>query len=175
MRQTIKILNLVSFFREAAKRWTIESRCGECYEFGAPLSVQAMNNVIPADGKECCVHMFLTRYSNNTTETRNGTTQLVNGRTCFHNFELRVVKTMNSVGTMIDNEIPNYEEGSGLYDLILSDLLACFGCGMEFDLCEMGYDFNITKWTLEPIVYEQDMNWTGWKIDATFAQPQPNY
>lgn len=173
-------MNLVKFFREAAKRWNDESRCGICWRFGAPLSVNSMNNYIVRSGDECCTHLFLTRYSNQTIDSRNPNTNLINGRTCNHAFDLYCVVQRDSMGTMIDNEIPDYDslsddEKAGLWDEVLEKLLGCIGCGMEFDLCEMGYDFNITSWRLEPAIYEQDFNWCGWKISGTFAQPLDYY
>lgn len=164
-------MNLVSFFRTVAAKWTEDERCGFCWVASAPLSIDAMNRYVIREGDECCAHIFLTRYSQTTTTTRNPNTRLINGARCVHNFDLHIVLQRESFGDMIDNEQPGYDRDTdGVIAEVLDKLEPCIGCGAEFDLCELGYDFDITAWTASPAIHLEDNNWTGWRVVGTFEE-----
>jgi hypothetical protein len=163
-------MTVIEFFRQLATRWTNDGQCGECWTFSAPLSVETMNNYVVREATECCVHMFVTRYNIRTAETRSPNTGLVNSQTCVHDFDIYFVK-QSDLGTMIDNEQIGYGENDGVLGSILDPLAECIGCGREFELCAMGWDFDITQWTMYPVIKNQDHNWTGWRVAGTFSVP----
>lgn len=156
-----------TFFKQVAEQWTADQQCGECWVSSAPLSVQAMNNYVVREGEECCVHIFVTRYNIRTIETRHPVTKLVNSTKCVHDFDLYFVK-QTDFGTHVDNEQIGYGDDESLIGEILDPLSECIGCGREFDLCAMGWDFDITQWSMTPTIREQDFNWTGWRVAGTF-------
>ncbi|MGL5233831.1 MAG: hypothetical protein ACRC8Z_03615, partial [Empedobacter falsenii] len=57
-----------------------------------------------------------------------------------------------------------------IWKTVIEPLQNCLGCGNELDLCELGYDFEITKWDMEIVKKYEDSNYAGWKINGIFRQ-----
>lgn len=158
---------IIDFFETLIEKWNNEQKCGFCWEFSAPLSESGMNK--HQSENPCCVHAFITDYATQSGYTKDRLTNLANREWCDHNFVLYVVMQSN-LGINVYNEISNHSIDAGLWKSILKPIQNCLGCGNELELCEMGYNFEITKWTMQTVLLKEDENYTGWKISGTFRQ-----
>ena len=162
-------MNVITFFEDAVTKWNAEDKCGLCWSFGAPLSESGMNASEPTDADKCCVHLFVTYYKTSTSYTKNTATGLKNREWCDHIFTMFAVQG-SDIGLNVYNEQPNHPINESLWKTHLQPLQDCLGCGNELELCELGYEFEISKWDMEVVKKLEDMNYTGWKISATFRQ-----
>ena len=162
-------MNILQFFKDVETSFNENSKCGECWVFKSPLSEAGMNASKFTEEESCCVKMFLTYYNYQSGFVRSPTTQLQQTGYCDYYFTLYVVKDSN-LGINVLNEEPGHEEIQSLWSTILSPLMDCLGCGNEFDLCDLGYNFDILRWSMNPVILKHDSNYTGWKIDGTFRQ-----
>lgn len=162
-------MNAIKFFEDLTVRWQDESKCGECWTFGAPLGEGEMNAFQSTPGKECCVHLFVTNYKTSSSYTKDSGTGLKNREWTDHIFTLFVVK-QSDISLNIYNEQPFHPIIESLWKSIIEPLQDCLGNGNELDLCELGYDFEIFKWDMEVVKKYEDSNYTGWKINGIFRQ-----
>lgn len=162
-------LNVIKFFQEVANRWNEENKCDFCWTFGAPLSLAGMNSSVQAQDSVCCNHLFVTDYEVSPGYSKHDLTQQINRKWCDHIFTLYVVQQAN-LGFNVYNEQIGHPIDESLWKTKLEPLLDCLGCGNEFDLCEMGYQFEIFKWNMKTIIYKEDANYTGWRILGIFRQ-----
>lgn len=162
-------MNIVQFFKDLVGSFNENQKCGECWVFKAPFSEAGMNASNFTQEETCCTKLFLTNYSYQSVFSRSQTTSLQKAGYCDYTFTLYVVKDSN-LGTNVFNEEPNHEECESLWNIILNPLMECLGCGTEIDLCELGYDFDILRWVMSPVVYKHDSNYSGWRIDGTFRE-----
>ena len=162
-------MNIIDFFRDVVEDFNSTQKCGECWSFKAPLSESGMNSTKLSDDELCCVKLFLTSYKYESGFQKNNLTGLQKKGWCDYVFTIYAVKETN-LGINVDQEQPGFEIDESLYETILRPIENCLGCSNEFDLCELGYDFDIFKWSMTPTLLKGDMNYVGWKIDAIFRE-----
>ncbi len=162
-------MNAIKFFEDLSTRWQSESKCNECWTFGAPLGEGEMNASQSTIETQCCVHLFVTYYKTSSGYSKNGQTGLVNREWTDHIFTLFAVKH-SDISLNVYNEQPYHPIDQSLWKTIIEPLQNCLGNGNEIDLCELGYEFEITKWDMEVVKKYEDSNYTGWKINGTFRQ-----
>ena len=168
-------MNIIKFFEDLTILWNgnpdeeIPSKCGECWYFGAPLGESEMNASQSTDQDKCCVHLFVTYYKTSSSYTKNLQTGLINREWCDHIFTLYAVK-QSRIDLNIYNEQPLHPIDESLWKTIIEPLQNCLGFGAELELCELGYDFEISKWDMEVVKKYEDSNYTGCKINGTFRQ-----
>ena len=135
-------MNVITFFEDLASNYNDKQQCGECWTFGAPLSNSGMN--ASKSDAPCCVHLFLTFYRTSSNYQRNSITGLANRHYTDHSFILYVVK-QSRVDLNTYNEQTGHPIDASLWMSILEPLQNCLGSGNELDLCELGYEFDITR------------------------------
>lgn len=162
-------MNAILFFQQLAEKWNTEKKCNTCWTFGAPLSEKNMNSQESPEDMTCCNHLYITEYETSSGYTKDSNTQLVNRAWCDHIFTLYVVKH-SELGINTYNEQAGHPIDESLWKTILEPLQNCLGNGNEFDLCEMGYEFEIFKWNMKVVRLHQDNNYTGWRILGIFRQ-----
>ena len=165
----MKALNIITFFQELADKWTEDNKCGFCWAFGAPLSLPSMNSSVSSEENKCCTHLYVTQYKTSSSYEKSQSTGRINRKWCDHIFTLYVVQNTN-LGLNTYNEQLGHPIDESLWKTIIEPLQECIGCGNEFDLCEMGYEFDMFKWEMEVVKQEQDQNYTGWKVLGIFRQ-----
>lgn len=161
-------MDIVQFFKDLTAKYNAEEKCGFCWEFGAPLSESGMNKQQIDQDRACCVHLYLTDYSERSEYRYNGQTGLNNYEACLMDFTAYVGQQREDIGQNTYNEIGGHPVEEGLWAEVYKPLRDCLGCGRELYLCELGYDFDITKWNMKKIIFKDDKNFTGWRIDGTF-------
>lgn len=161
-------MDIVQFFTELFAKYDKEAKCGFCWKFGAPLSLEGLNKSITPQEDVCCMQAYLTEYEQRTEYQYNGQTGLNNYQACIHDFTLYVGTQVDDIGTNVHTEIPEHPISESLWATIFKPLLDCLGCGKELYLCELGYDFDITKWQMKKVQFLGDKNFTGWMIKGTF-------
>lgn len=162
-------MNVIQFFQQVSTEWNEEQKCNSCWTFGAPLSISGMSGSTQENDSVCCNHLFITEYEISNGYKKNDLTQQINTEWCDHIFTLFVVKKAD-LGINVYNEQTGHPIDESLWKTILEPLLNCLGCGKEFDLCEMGYEFEIFKWNMKATIYKEDQNYTGWRILGIFRQ-----
>lgn len=162
-------MNIVEFFKKVETSFNEDNKCGECWSFKAPLSESGLNAVNLKPDETCCVKMIMTYYKYSAGYVKSNITPLQKTGYCDYIFTLYVVKE-TELGVNVYNEEPDHPIDESLYEEILKPLENCLGCGHEFDLCELGYDFDIFKWEMEPALLLGDYNWVGWKISGIFRE-----
>ena len=162
-------MNVIKFFKEVAERYNDEDKCGFCWSFKAPLSESGLNKTELTEEEQCCLQLFITDYETDPGETIDERTGLSKKKYCDHIFTLYVVKP-SDIGLNVYNEIPGHPISESLWETILEPIQNCIGCGNEFDLCEMGYDFDILRWKMKAVQFKEDYNYTGWRILGVFRQ-----
>lgn len=155
-------MNIIKFFKELATKWNTESKCTSCWTYGSPFSA-------PTQPSPACNHLFVTDYEVIPGYIKNDQTQQINRHWSDHHFTLYVVKPSNA-GFNVYHEQEDHPIDESLWQNTLEPLLNCLGNGNEFELCEMGYDFDILTWNMKAIIYKENANYAGWKITGAFRQ-----
>lgn len=163
-------MDIVKFFKSLTDKYEQERKCGFCWQFGAPMSIQNMNKIIVAQEDACCVHLFLTAYKYHRDVRSNSRTGLENFRQDVHTFTLFVGKRSEDIGINMYNEIPEHPVSESLWEKIYRPLQECLSGEPDMDLCHLGYDVEVTTWQMQMVQYVEDDNWTGWKIDAVIRE-----
>ena len=163
-------MNVDKFFRDLTQHFNDINKCARCWAFFAPLSESGMNSTKPTAEEACCTKIFMTAYQYSSGYVRNPQTGLTLPGFCDYIMTLYFVEAVDSLGQNVEREQPGYEIMESLKKQILDPLEECFGCGNEFDLCELGYDFDIFQWRMEPVILKGDYNYTGWKVNAIFRE-----
>lgn len=161
-------MNVINFFQEVANIWNSENKCGFCWSFGAPLSESSMNETRLTDSDKCCVQMFITEYETDSSYQLSPL-NIPSVKYCDHIFSLYIVQPSN-LGINTFNEIKGHDISESIWKTILEPIQNCIGCGNEFDLCELGYDFNILRWKMSVVKFKEDQNYTGWRIMGIFRE-----
>ncbi|RMZ60058.1 hypothetical protein D1632_10745 [Chryseobacterium nematophagum] len=162
-------MDVITFFEDLTIRWNTEEKCGFCWSFGAPLSESGMNATVKSETDLCCTHLFITEYEISSGQEKNPITKEINKSWCDHIFTLYVVQQSN-LGINTYNEQIGFPINQSLWKTILQPLQHCLGCGKEFELCEMGYSFEILSWKMKKVHLKDDYNYTGWRILGVFRQ-----
>lgn len=170
-------MNLLKFFEDLTSSFNgnsdlvspVAPKCGLCWVFQAPLSEAGMNAAEFEEGQECCTKIFLTYYNYQSGFVKSGTTGLEKTGFCDYFFTIYVVQS-GPLGVNVDKEQPGHALTESIWATVLTPLMDCLGCGNEFDLCDLGYDFDIMRWSMTPVILKHDENYSGWKIDGTFRQ-----
>ena len=162
-------MNIDKFFRDVVQQFNDTNKCGRCWAFFSPLSESGMNATKLEDDEVCCTKIFMTYYKYSSGYARNQNTGLQKTGFCDYIFTLYVVEE-TELGQNVDKEQPGHDIMESLKNKILIPLEECLGCGNEFDLCELDYDFDIFKWDMEAVILKGDNNYTGWKVNAIFRE-----
>lgn len=164
-------MDVIKFFEDVETKFNAEQKCGECWVFKAPMSESGMNATKLAKDEICCIKMFMTAYSYSSGYVRNNATGLQRTGYCDYIFTLHVVKE-HELGINVYEEQPGHDIDESIWRTVLRPIEQCLGCGHEFDLCALGYDFDIIKWNMVPVIFAGDNNYVGWRIDAIFREYQ---
>lgn len=161
-------LNMFKFWRRIIKRWNTEGRCFAPWVLSMPLSLEKMNQYIVRWTDGCVSHAFLTRYNVSNETIRSQQTGFDQYTVTSHNFEIYFVRPYDGAGTQVDNEVD--DEREGLVDEILSDMLECLGIESPLDVCDSNEAFEVVSWNVYPVIYQEDHNYTGWRVSGTLTQ-----
>ena len=161
-------LDLVEYFKALAGKYNELEKCGFCWTYGAPLSESGMNKQELDEETVCCMNMFLTELKMREETRFSSSTGLQNFDGWTFEFTLFVGKQVEDIGTNVYNEIPGYAITDSLWDQIYKPLQNCLGFNRELFICELGYDFDVTKWIMDKFQYKDDKNLCGWKIQGAF-------
>lgn len=167
-------MDIVAFFKDLVSHYSEINKCGFCWAFGAPLSESGMNKQEMRDAEVCCMHIYLTDVIYRSEMRYNATTTLQNYDGCNTSFTLYIGRQTEDLGLNSYDEIQDHPVEESLWDTIWKPLQECLGCGREFDLCELGWDFDITKWDMRMVKFKDDNNFTGWKVEGSFRTKNDN-
>lgn len=158
-------MDIVKYFEDQVLKWNTDEKCGECFEFSAPMFESAINIVDPE--APCCVQVMLTDlgYLETTSYGSNG---LLNNKACEYSFTLYVLKA-SSLGVNNYNEVKGHDVSGSKWETIYKPLQECFSCDTQLDFCNLlGYAPEVKKWSLKMVRNYQDLNFDGWRIDGIF-------
>lgn len=167
-------MRLVEFFTKQIEKWNLENKCGQCFEFHAPLTESALNKQQLQNS--CCVSVMLTRDRVNAF----GTDFTVDRRFGFNsdewkykNFTLLFVLPqgldLNNHTEILGNEIDNAKY------VVLEDLEECID-EMELDFCDLIKEsWMLSNWTATQLINYAANNYTGWRVNVTIRQRKNKY
>lgn len=159
-------MDIINFFKATAEDFNAKKHCGFCWTFGAPLSISGMNSSKPAKGKECCLHLFITRYKTSASFTTSATTGLKPREWTDHLFTMYAVKHSN-IGVNTYNEQPLHDISESLWSTHLQPIKDCLGNGNELVICK---PFELIRWDMEVEQKFLDQNFTGWEISGVLRE-----
>lgn len=161
-------MDIVQFWEDQVSKWSEENKCGNCWNFDAPIFVSSLNSIKLDKGSECCINVFLTDLSFRESTIYNSVTNLITNKYCEYTFVLYIC-IPRDLGINNWNEIKGHNKESSKWATTYKPILDCFGCGALIDFCEiLGYKVNITSKTATPLNYFQDNNYVGWRMPMTF-------
>lgn len=160
-------MDIVDFWDRQTAEWASESKCGLCWNFGAPLTESAMNLEQLEEETKCCINLFLTSLSfSKKIELAN--TGFTRSETCDYSFTIYAV-TASRIDQNNYTEIKGYSKETSKWNTIYEPIIDCLSCNNVLDFCEiLGYNVDIIKWDAVLVSNYQDTNYDGWKINATF-------
>ena len=162
-------MRLISFFEKQVCKWNEENKCGQCFEFHAPLTSKALN--VQQLINPCCTQVLLTRDVGSafgTDRTYNNRLAVLDTEYRYKNFRLQICKSINeSVNNhteILNNKTKNSKSA------YLEDLEECID-NMELDFCEfIGTQWQVTQWRAEQIINKDDNNYTGYVLSVTIRK-----
>ena len=161
-------MDIVNFWNKQVSKWNDESKCGFCWEFGAPLVKSAAN--IQQKREFCCVNVLLTNLWEDDIPTFVVNEPYEVERKHRFGFTLWV-GIQSDLGTNNFNEIKNHPIEESKWETIFQPLSECLGPNLFLDECEIqGYLFKRTAWRKDLILNDMDLNLSGWKITASFEE-----
>ena len=161
-------MKLIDFLEKQVQKWNTENKCGQCYEFYAPLTEEALNK---QQLKNCCVSIMLTmdrgqvfgvdRIYNTQTGTKSDEWE-------FKNFALYFVVPQ---GININNHTEILGHSTELSKSKTLEYLQ--GCIIDFDLdfCEfLGAEWQLMPWSAQQLLNYRDNNYTGYRISISIRK-----
>ncbi len=159
----------IEFFKEQVKIWNENQYCGNCWDFGAPLSESGFEKYQLKEGKECCYQLIITDYSVDESNEYN-TASFARRKTCNHRFTMYIVKA-SSIDINTYNEIEDHPINESKWETILKPLFECFSCDAMIDYCAIvGYPVLIPQWRVEKVINKHSNNYDGIKITGVFRE-----
>lgn len=163
-------MKLTKFFKEQVDKWNCEKKCGQCFEFHAPLTESALNKQQFKD--VCCVQVLLTRDVGNAfgiDRTYNNNLGVIADEWEYKNFRLYFLVKRESLGINNHTEILGHSL-KGTNSEILEDLEQCI-IDMNLDFCEfIGQNWNVTQWNAQQLINYQSDNFTGYRLTVTIRK-----
>ena len=163
-------MDIVDFFSRLTEHFNTESKCDECWYFGAPLSEDAVNSQQSPREAACCVHVIVTDTSKDTAKGYNNTTSLLNSHVDDYSFTVLFVK-QDDIGTNTYNETNGHPIEEGKWQTILRPLQECL-CDTEvLDFCTLiGEHIQVTAWSMTLIKNYNNQRYTGWRVRGKFRK-----
>lgn len=161
-------MKLIDFLEKQVQKWNTENKCGQCYEFYAPLTEEALNK---QQIKYCCVNVMLTRdrgQAFGVDKTYNTQTGTKSDEWEFKNFTLFFIVPQ---GININNHTEILGHSTELSkSKLLEDLEECI-IDLELDFCEfIGTEWQVTQWTAQQLLNYRDNNYTGYRISISIRK-----
>lgn len=161
-------MKLIDFLDKQVQKWNTENKCGQCYEFYAPLTEEALNK---QQLKDCCVNVMLTRdrgQAFGVDKTYNTQTGTKSDEWEFKNFTLFFIVPQ---GVNINNHTEILGHSIELSkSKLLEDLEECI-IDLELDFCEfIGTEWQVTQWTAQQLLNYRDNNYTGYRISISIRK-----
>lgn len=142
----------------------IESKCGLCWEFTAPIRESDLNEYIKRSD-ECCVIVAVTDYRYSVQQTVNRNSGMITNKAEVFNFNLHFL-AFDDLGLNVYNEIPNHPLNESKWATILKPLADCAVTDL-LTFCEyIGRELEVVTWIASPRIDWQDMNYTGWSVQV---------
>ena len=161
-------MDVVNFWQKQVAKWNEESKCGLCWNFGAPLIDSQAN--IQQHEEACCVSVMITNLWDEKNVNFVNQTVWEANKVCRFGFTL-FVGVPSSFGVNNYNEILHHPIDESRWETIFKPLQECLGCELVLDECAIqGYLFKNTLWRKELRMNHTDMNLAGWKITAIFEE-----
>jgi len=163
-------MDIVDFWGKQVAVWQETNKCGLCWAYGAPLTNARLNTESTEEGKECCVHVFLTEPSFKEVNTVNNTTRLVTSSYCDWSFYIfAVIPSSDGLGTNNYSETKGHNINESLWRTVFYPISECLLCQNLLDFCAiLGVDIEISSKGATAVYNWQDANYNGWKIAYTF-------
>ena len=161
-------MKLIDFLEKQVQKWNTENKCGQCYEFYAPLTEEALNK---QQIKDCCVNVMLTRdrgQAFGVDKTYNTQTGTKSDEWEFKNFTLFFIVPQ---GVNINNHTEILGHSTELSkSKLLEDLEECI-IDLELDFCEfIGTEWQVTQWSAQQLLNYRDNNYTGYRISISIRK-----
>ncbi|TWP23126.1 hypothetical protein ETU10_08500 [Apibacter muscae] len=164
----MKHFDIIEFWEKQTTIWNDQKKCGECWDFSAPLvESQASIHQLKEETK-CCNHLFLTELEIDDVVTYDKKTGYPSQKYIDYSFDLYVLKT----GALLSNnynEITGYPIEQSNWNKIYKPLIDCFSGENVLDFCRaLGYDVQVNRKKIS-IVYNYLSNiYNGLKIKFIF-------
>lgn len=160
-------VDIIDFWKRQVEKWDSESKCGECWVFGAPLTEDAANKQQSEVEDACCVHVYITdlRRAEGRIFASNG---LVKELQEVWNYNIHFLKRDN-IGVNTFNEILDHPISESKWEMILKPILVCVTEENVLEYCEiLGLNLDIIRWDMNTRINYLDENYTGWTANASF-------
>lgn len=163
-------MDLINFFERQVKKWNDINQCGQCYEFHAPLTEDALNKQQLEN--PCCIQVLYTRDNvqafgtRRTYDNRFGTES---DKWEYKNFKL-LFAVPTQLGINNHTEVLGHNPETSL-SKILQDLENCL-LNLELDFCEfVGEEWQILSFDSgAPLTNYRDNNYTGYRINVSIRK-----
>lgn len=161
-------MKLIKFLDQQIQQWCKTQKCGQCYEFYAPLTEEALNK---QQIKDCCINVMLTRdrgQAFGVDRIYNNTLDSISDKFEYKNFNLYFIVPQ---GININNHSEVLNHSTELSkSILLEDLEKCI-IELEFDFCKhIGNKWQLTQWSAQQLINFRDNNYTGFRLSVTIRK-----
>lgn len=161
--------NPIEFFKKQVEIWNGNQHCGNCWEFGSPLSESGFEEQQLREESKCCYQFIITDYRT-TTRSEFNSSNYPTRKICEHRFTFYVVKA-SSIDINTYNEIDNHPISESKYETIIKPLYDCLSCDAVLDYCQiLGYPVQGIQWDVAPVINKTSNNYDGIKVTGMFRE-----
>lgn len=158
-------MDIINFWQQQVDAWNAANYCNKCWTFGAPLTEAGVNIQQVPEAEACCVHVIVSSYREGISPTYNSRTGLMNRRPRTINLTMRFMQ-QDTDGANVYNEILGHPISESKWVNILQPLKECITPEGVIDFCAfLGYNVDITSWSMEAEITRLDNSYTGWRIN----------
>jgi len=159
-------MDIVEFFSALVAQWEEDDKCGLCWVFTAPLSLDALNLYQIREEDKCCVIVAITDLVQETVHRQNPKTTLLQEKKRVTEFNIHFLTTGN-LGVNNYDEIKDHPLAESKWATMVKPIWDCVGEPDLQEWCEVyGDQLIIEKWRGQMRLDWQDMNYSGWTFSA---------
>ena len=161
-------MKLIPFFEKQINKWNVENKCGQCFNFYAPLTEEALNK---QQIDNCCVNVMMTRDRNNAFGIKTSYNTLTGNLSDQYEYKTFTLYFIVPQGVDLNNykEILN-NDTSNSKSVLLEDLEECI-LNMELDFCNyIGQSWQLTQWDAQQLIKFRDNNYTGYRVNVSIRK-----
>lgn len=159
-------MDVIDFWSKQVEAWNLENKCGECWKFGAPLTLSGVTKTELSEGEECCVHVFMTNLEESI-YNQYASTGLLRRREQTYNMTMYFLKQDADLGQNVWNEIPDHPVSESKWAMILKPIKDCVKAENVLDFCtHLGLNAEINSFRMFTEINTMD-GYTGWSLQLS--------